>query len=86
MLSLRCVALGLLLVSVTGSWSGASAGTSRSVVVAAADVAPSLEPIAPDLAEWELRMECLRLFPDRMELFEQIYESRFQRLREQFRG
>lgn len=38
------------------------------------------------LAERELRMECLRLFPDRMQLFDWIYTSRFRRLREQFRG
>lgn len=38
------------------------------------------------LAERELRMECLRLFPDRMELFDIIYAARFRRLREQFRG
>ena len=37
------------------------------------------------LAERELRMECLRLCPDRMELFDWIYTARFRRLREQFR-
>ena len=37
------------------------------------------------LAEREIRMECLRLLPDRMELFDRIYTSRFRRLREQFR-
>lgn len=37
------------------------------------------------LAERELRMECLRLLPDRMELFDRIYAARFRRLREQFR-
>lgn len=37
------------------------------------------------LAERELRMECLRLLPERMELFDRIYVSRFRRLREQFR-
>jgi len=37
------------------------------------------------LAEREVRMECLRLCPDRMELFDWIYTSRFRRLREQFR-
>lgn len=37
------------------------------------------------IAERELRMECLRLLPERMELFGLIYESRFRRLREQFR-
>ena len=34
----------------------------------------------------KLREECARLFPDRMELFEMIYVSRFERLKEQFRG
>jgi hypothetical protein len=38
------------------------------------------------LAERELRMECLVLLPDRMELFDRIYAARFRRLREQFRG
>ncbi len=37
------------------------------------------------LAERELRMECLSLMPDRMELFDMIYTARFRRLREQFR-
>jgi hypothetical protein len=38
------------------------------------------------LAERELRMECLRLCPDRMELYDWIYTARFRRLREQFRS
>jgi hypothetical protein len=37
------------------------------------------------IAERELRMECLALLPDRLELFERIYAARFRRLREQFR-
>ncbi len=37
------------------------------------------------LAERELRSECLSLFPDRMDLYDLIYTSRFRRLREQFR-
>jgi len=37
------------------------------------------------LAERELRMECLRLLPHRMELYDRIYTARFQRLRAQFR-
>jgi len=37
------------------------------------------------LAERELRMECLRLLPEKMELFDLIYAARFRRLREQFR-
>ena len=37
------------------------------------------------LAERELRMECLSLLPDRMELYDMVYTARFRRLREQFR-
>ena len=37
------------------------------------------------LAERELRMDCLRLLPDRMELYDLVYTARFRRLREQFR-
>jgi hypothetical protein len=37
------------------------------------------------LAERELRMDCLRLCPDRMQLYDWIYTARFRRLREQFR-
>ena len=33
-----------------------------------------------------LREFCQQEFPDRMELFGQVYESRFRRLWEQFRG
>ncbi len=33
-----------------------------------------------------LRERCLELFPDREDLFSMIYESRFARLWEQFRG
>ncbi len=38
------------------------------------------------VAERALRMECLRLCPDRMELYDWIYTARFRRLREQFRS
>lgn len=37
------------------------------------------------LAERELRMECLRLLPEKMALYDLVYTSRFRRLREQFR-
>ena len=37
------------------------------------------------LAERELRMDCLSLLPDRMELYDMVYTARFRRLREQFR-
>ena len=33
----------------------------------------------------KVRTRCEQLFPDRMDLYAMIYESRFQRLREQFR-
>jgi len=34
----------------------------------------------------KMREECERLYPDRISLFEMIYDSRFDRLWEQFRG
>jgi hypothetical protein len=37
------------------------------------------------IAERELRMECLRLCPDSMELYDLVYTARFRRLHEQFR-
>ena len=37
------------------------------------------------LAERELRMECLSLLPERMELYDMVYAARFRRLKEQFR-
>lgn len=33
-----------------------------------------------------LREECARLFPDRLDLYDMVYESRFERLWEQFRA
>ena len=33
----------------------------------------------------KVRRRCEELFPDRMDLYEMIYESRFERLMEQFR-
>jgi hypothetical protein len=33
----------------------------------------------------DLRAQALRLFPDRMDLYDMIYESRFDRLWQQFR-
>ena len=38
-----------------------------------------------EIAAQEVRAECERLFPEKVQLFEMIYESRFQRLWEQFR-
>jgi hypothetical protein len=54
--------------------------------VASMIVTSSYSDLECALAERELRMECLRLLPDRMDLFDLVYASRFQRLREQFRG
>jgi hypothetical protein len=38
-----------------------------------------------DIAINRVREKCLEMFPDKLYLFEMIYESRFRRLREQFR-
>ena len=38
------------------------------------------------LAERELRMECLQLLPEKMDLYDLVYTARFRRLREQFRS
>ncbi|MBI2875819.1 MAG: hypothetical protein HYY20_02940 [Candidatus Tectomicrobia bacterium] len=38
-----------------------------------------------EIAKTEVRERCRQLFPDKMELYEMIYESRFKRLWEQFR-
>jgi hypothetical protein len=54
--------------------------------VASMIVTSSFSDLDCALAERELRMECLRLCPDRMELFDRIYTARFRRLREQFRS
>lgn len=53
--------------------------------VASMIVTSSYSDLDCALAEREVRMECLSLLPDRMELFDLIYTSRFRRLREQFR-
>ncbi len=53
--------------------------------VASMIVTSTCSDIECALAERELRMECLRLCPDRMELYDLIYTARFRRLREQFR-
>ena len=54
--------------------------------VASMIVTSSCSDLECAIAERELRMECLVLLPDRMEIFDQIYAARFRRLREQFRG
>jgi hypothetical protein len=53
--------------------------------VAAMIVTSSYSDLDCALAERELRMECLRLLPDKMELYDRIYTARFRRLRQQFR-
>ncbi len=44
-----------------------------------------LLPVDIDIARREARDEALRLFPDKAELYDMIYESRFDRLMDQFR-
>ena len=39
-----------------------------------------------EIEKERVREECRRLFPDRMDLYEMVYESRFNRLWSQFRG
>jgi hypothetical protein len=48
-------------------------------------VASDYERIDVEIEKAELRAECARLFPDKLALYDMIYESRFQRLWEQFR-
>ncbi|HEX3445358.1 MAG TPA: hypothetical protein VHS80_11625 [Chthoniobacterales bacterium] len=38
-----------------------------------------------DIERLHLRVQAMHLFPDKIPLYELIYEQRFQRLREQFR-
>lgn len=53
--------------------------------VASMIVTSSYSDLDCALAEREVRMECLRLIPERMRLFDRVYAARFKRLREQFR-
>lgn len=53
--------------------------------VASMIVTSSCSDLDCALAERDLRMECLSLLPDRMNLYDLIYTARFRRLREQFR-
>ena len=39
-----------------------------------------------DIQRANLRRRCKALFPDKMDVYEMVYESRFRRLWEQFRG
>ena len=48
-------------------------------------VASDYERIDVEIEKAELREECARQFPGKLELYDMIYESRFQRLWEQFR-
>jgi hypothetical protein len=45
-----------------------------------------LPAIDIEIEKNKMRERCLELYPDREELYEMIYESRFQRLSEQFRS
>ncbi len=45
-----------------------------------------LPAIDIEIEKSKVRQRCLDLYPDREELYEMIYESRFQRLWDQFRG
>jgi len=45
-----------------------------------------LPAIDIEIEKNKVRERCLELYPDREELYEMIYESRFQRLWDQFRG
>ncbi|MBN1418317.1 MAG: hypothetical protein JXP34_06040 [Planctomycetes bacterium] len=47
---------------------------------------PAYAAVDIAIARAGLRETCERLFPDRMELFDWIYEARFDRLWEQFRA
>jgi hypothetical protein len=48
-------------------------------------VASDYERIDVEIEKGELREECARVFPDKLDLYDMIYESRFRRLWEQFR-
>ena len=45
-----------------------------------------LPAIDIEIEKGKVRQRCLELYPDREELYEMLYESRFQRLWAQFRG
>jgi len=49
-------------------------------------VATDCPRIDIDIQRAELRRRCQTLFPDKMEVYEMVYESRFRRLWEQFRN
>jgi hypothetical protein len=45
-----------------------------------------LSAIDIEIEKNKVRERCLELYPDREELYEMVYESRFHRLWDQFRG
>jgi hypothetical protein len=45
-----------------------------------------LPTIDIEIEKNKVREQCLELYPDREQLYEMVYESRFQRLWDQFRG
>jgi len=45
-----------------------------------------LPAIDIEIEKGKVRERCLDLYPDREDLYDMIYESRFQRLWDQFRG
>ena len=45
-----------------------------------------LPAIDIEIEKGKVRERCLEFYPDREELYEMVYESRFQRLWDQFRG
>lgn len=45
-----------------------------------------LPAIDIEIEKNKVRERCLELYPDREDLYEMVYESRFQRLWDQFRG
>jgi hypothetical protein len=49
-------------------------------------VATDTPRVDVDIQRSNLRRRCQTLFPDKMDLYEMIYESRFRRLWEQFRS
>ena len=49
-------------------------------------VATSCSDREIDIERLHLRTQAMQLFPEKMELYDWVYESRFQRLRQQFRS
>jgi hypothetical protein len=48
-------------------------------------VATDCSDLEIDIERLHLRTQVMKLFPEKMSLYELVYESRFRRLREQFR-